>query len=44
MGDHYRPSRIGAGLSNEKSLDDIVSRNALAQLRRDPPPIGKHQV
>ena len=39
MGDRYRPSRLAGAMSSEgKSIDDIVSRNALAQLRRDPLP------
>ncbi len=39
MGDLYRPGRIEAKpAGGEQQLDDAVSKNILAQLKRDPPP------
>ena len=49
MGDYYRASRISVGgqagqLSGERSLEDLVSRNVMARLRRDPPPARRLEV
>ncbi|GAX86112.1 hypothetical protein CEUSTIGMA_g13524.t1 [Chlamydomonas eustigma] len=40
MGDLYRPSRLSplGGISAENSVDDIISRNVLQKLKKDPPP------